>query len=78
MLLLDMQNTVSKMMNPIEDCGEESFIGFQDSLNQFMRQLDFYKGNKALFYHRVLQQKSNVLRVNTLLQLSGSYELNLG
>lgn len=38
-----------------------------------MRQLDYFKSNKAAFYHRLLLEKCNVLRVNTLLELAASY-----
>ena len=48
-------------------------MGFEHSINGFMRQLDHFKGNKAAFYHRLLQEKTNVLRVNTLLDLAASY-----
>lgn len=55
MLLLDIQNVITKVVGQLEDFGEESFLGFEHSLNCFMRQLDFYKGNKALFYQRLYQ-----------------------
>ena len=55
MLLLDIQNVITKVVGQLEDFGEESFIGFEHSLNGFMRQLDFYKGNKALSYQRLYQ-----------------------
>jgi hypothetical protein len=78
MLLLDVQNVVTKMVGQLEEFGEQSFMGFEHSLNGFMRQLDFFKVNKSAFYHRLLIEKCNVLRINTLLELSASYELNPG
>lgn len=45
-------------------------------MNDFMRQIDFYKINKSAFYQRIYQEKCNIIKINTLLELRSSYELN--
>ena len=67
MLLLDMQNSLTKMSGHMEELGVEKFMHVEHSLNEFMRQLDYYKTNKASFYQRLHIEKSNLIRLNTLL-----------
>ena len=55
MLLLDMQNNLTKMSVHMEELGVEKFMRVEQSLNDFMRQLDYYKTNKSSFYQRIIQ-----------------------
>ena len=46
----------------------------EHSINEFMRQLDYYRCNKAAFYQRLYQEKCAVIKVNTLFELQAAYE----
>lgn len=43
MLLLDIQNNLTKTSIHFEEFGAESFMKVENSINNFMRQLDWYK-----------------------------------
>jgi hypothetical protein len=78
MLLLDIQNSLSKTGGQFEELGIEGFMRLEHSVNSFMRQLEWYKDNRAAYYQRLYQETASILKLNTLLFLKASYELSPG
>jgi len=76
MLLLDMQNNLSKMSQHFEQAGLEQFTRIEPSLNNFLRQTDWYRNNKTAFYERLLHEKMKIVIANAYLDLRSSFEID--
>lgn len=74
MLLLDMQNNLAKISPHLEEAGVEGFMRIENSINTFLRQIDWYKGNKVAFHFKLYAEKCKILKINTFINLQSSLQ----
>ena len=72
MILLDLQNNARKMDSHLGDFGVQDVGRLQNELNYFLRQLDWYRNNRQVFYFKLQQIKIRVQKANCLLDWQSS------
>ena len=77
MVLLDLQNNIRKMDVHLEEMGVEEVARLENDLNYFLRQIDWYRNNRQVFYFKLQEIKIRILKANCLLDWqSSSYSPN--
>lgn len=72
MVLLDLQNNARKMSTHLEELGIEEVAKLENDLNYFLRQIDWYRNNRQVFYFKLQEIKSRIMKATCLLDWQSS------
>ena len=67
MLVLDIQNSVTKMKTHSEELGVDLLANLDNSVSDFLRNIGKFKANRTAFYSRLMVEKINIIKAAALL-----------